>query len=163
MCIRDRNHGWKIVGESASEEEIETAVLVAAGGIYVSGGVPGVNRGRGKGGWSVAEILLNFGKGAAGVDAAYTDFLNRISHAVADVVCSMPVSYTHLPEDAEDFFNSNGMSGRENTAAPPIHKKGYCGFNHLKAATIPRNTVIDAFGRVNVVCEPAATTVATGG
>src|ERR1700683_24439 len=45
----------------------------------------------------------------------------------------------------------------------PIHKKGYCGPNHWKAATIPRNTVIDALGRVNVVCEPAATTVATGG
>jgi len=33
----------------------------------------------------------------------------------------------------------------------------------LSPATFPRNTVIEAFGSMNVVCEPATTVVATGG
>jgi hypothetical protein len=33
----------------------------------------------------------------------------------------------------------------------------------FKPATLPRNTVIDAFGRVNIVCELAAIVVPTGG
>ena len=33
----------------------------------------------------------------------------------------------------------------------------------LSPATFPRNTVIEAFGRMNVVLEPVTTVVATGG
>jgi hypothetical protein len=36
-------------------------------------------------------------------------------------------------------------------------------FNRANPATLPRSTVIDAFGRVNTVCEPAAIVVPTGG
>ena len=39
----DRNHRWEIVGESAGKEEIEAAVLVASGGVHVSGRVPGID------------------------------------------------------------------------------------------------------------------------
>ncbi len=88
----DRNHRRKIVGEAAGEEKIEAAVLVAARGIHVAGRVPGINRRGAISGRFVADTLLDLGKGAAGIDGADANFLDRVSHAVADVVRSMQIA-----------------------------------------------------------------------
>jgi hypothetical protein len=44
-----------------------------------------------------------------------------------------------------------------------VTSKAVTRLQFLSPATFPRNTVIEAFGRMNVVCEPATTVVATGG
>jgi hypothetical protein len=44
-----------------------------------------------------------------------------------------------------------------------VTSKAVTPLQFLSPATFPRNTVIEAFGRMNVVCEPATTVVATGG
>src|ERR1700730_2513688 len=81
----DRNHCGEVVRKSAGEENVEAAVLVAAGGVHVGSRVPGIN-GRGAiGGWSLAENFLDLDKSAAGVYAASMDFLNGVSDAVADI------------------------------------------------------------------------------
>ena len=43
---RHRNHGRQIVGHPAGEEHVEAAVLVAAAGVHIHGGMPRVNGGR---------------------------------------------------------------------------------------------------------------------
>src|SRR5260370_42008099 len=85
----DRNHRGKVVGESAGKEKVEASVLVSTGGVYICGGVPGINGRRAIGGWPITEILLDLGKGAAGIYNADADFLNGIAHTIAHILGSM--------------------------------------------------------------------------
>src|SRR5260370_39694315 len=88
----DRNYGGKGVGESDGKEKVEASVLVSTGGVYICGGVPGINGRRAIGGWPITEILLDLGKGAAGIYNADADFLNGIAHTIAHIVRSMQIA-----------------------------------------------------------------------
>ena len=95
--------------------------------------MPRINRRRTIRGWLVTEILLNLGKGSAGIDSAEADFLNRVPHAVANVVGTVQIaSIGRLRHQDANVLCVNGSIGKLQ-----IDHAALSVFNYARGESLP--------------------------